>query len=450
MNQAQINEVKEVLDHFSSIDVAEILAEKFECEGSLSNVQVVEYRAEDYVSSVNKVVAQFLEEIDSVYARALPFQYHFQNEYGGGSLAQDLASLFNNISSHNFQASVINLNRLIHYQAINGFWEKSKRKYFKANEASIKTSEDALHLASKHAASVSKTLSKLLNDFESQKEDVREFFSQKQTELEEIQNLHESAAEDADNIKNLFSKASSTVDDIKSKLEESSGSFDGIQNVGKEAEKMLVLLADLIADNKQSIEKQEKQYSSLAGSFEEKLEFVESKRKYFEERNSYLDDLVGREVGASLFETFKHRKGELSISITFWKFTVPFIALLNVAWVYFLFGFGDLSELSWQAVLVNTLKAFPAVGLLFFSVSQYIKERNFQEEYAFKSAVALTINSYANQLTENENKDKMIMESVAQVYKTPIHHKAQNYKHGEIVNSAKDLIDTAKSVLPDK
>ena len=98
-------------------------------------------------------------------------------------------------------------------------------------------------------------------------------------------------------------------------------------------------------------------------------------------------------------------------------------------------------------ILVNSLKALPAVGLLLFAISQYVKERNFQEEYAFKSAVALTINSYADQLNEITNKDKMIMESVTQIYKSPIHQKIVQKDQSSISSSAKELIETAKSIV---
>ena len=88
-----------------------------------------------------------------------------------------------------------------------------------------------------------------------------------------------------------------------------------------------------------------------------------------------------------------------------------------------MFGDGDLAQLSWQVFLVNTFKALPAVGLLVFTISQYAKERNFQEEYAFKSAVALTINSYAEQLSDKASKDQLILDSVGKIYQSPMDQK---------------------------
>ena len=178
---------------------------------------------------------------------------------------------------------------------------------------------------------------------------------------------------------------------------------------------------------------------------------MEEKTTYFEERNSYLDDLIGREVGASLFETFKQRKAELNTSITFWKWCVPITALATIIWIFVLFGNGDLGALGWQVIFINSLKAIPAVGLLLFAISQYNKERNFQEEYAFKSAVALTVNSYADQINAESNKDKMIMESVGEIYKTPLSRKNNQANEAKtLIGTARELTDVAKSLVDKK
>ncbi|MFT5397066.1 MAG: hypothetical protein ACI85N_002283, partial [Gammaproteobacteria bacterium] len=147
---------------------------------------------------------------------------------------------------------------------------------------------------------------------------------------------------------------------------------------------------------------------------------------------------------------FKQRKGELSTSISFWKWSVPITAIATIAWIFFLFGNGDLANLEWQVIFVNSLKALPAIGLLLFSISQYTKERNFQEEYAFKSAVALTVNAYADQLIVEENKDKLIMDSVNEIYKSPLSSKHKDAENKSLTGTAKELTEVAKSLLKSK
>jgi hypothetical protein len=450
MNQNQINQVKGHIEEFTSIDLANYIAEKFGDNADLMNIKIGEYTAKEYFSTVNKVFGQFSEEIDSPYAKTLPFQYHFQNEYGAGNLHQDLANLLAQIKAKNFPASIPQLNKLAHYQAINGFWEKSKRKYFRSSEASVKEDQQRIEIVSKHMLQVSERLTNLIEQIAEEKEGVNLFLKTKNSELSEIESLLNAARQHSNELNDLYTKSSTVEERITSTLKNADDKKNDIESIESESKELLAELKDLLQANNESNKAQHELYTKLVQSFEEKLNFVEAKKEYFEERNTYLDDLIEREVGASLFETFKQRKTELITSIGFWKWTVPITAAATIAWIFFLFGNGDLSNLAWQVILVNSLKVLPAVGLLLFAISQYVKERNFQEEYAFKSAVALTINSYADQLNDNTNKDKMIMESVTQIYKSPIHSKVVVKDQSAIVASAKELVETAKSIVPGK
>ncbi len=450
MNQNQINQVKGQLEAFSTLDLGTLVASKYADSADLSDVKIGEYSAKEYVSAVRKVLAQFKEEIDSVYAKAMPFQYHFQNEYGNGNLHQDLTNLLSQINAKNFPASIPALNKLIHYQAINGFWEKSKRKYFRSSEVSVQEDKDRIDLVSKHVEESSTRLTDLISKIDDKKEEVNIFIKSKSTELSEIESLLSSARQHTNEISEIHTKSATVEERINSFLEQAEDKKVNVDELSEKIKKLLSEMSNLLSESKTENEYRKKSYEKLEEAFNEKLSFVEGKREYFEERNKYLDDLIEREVGASLFETFKQRKSELIRSIGFWKWAVPITAIATIAWIFFLFGNGDLSGLSWQVIAINSLKALPAIGLLLFSISQYVKERNFQEEYAFKSAVALTVNSYAEQLENTENKDKMIMESVGQIYASPIHHKSDSKNANSISTATKELVEAAKSVLPEK
>ncbi|NOX28360.1 MAG: hypothetical protein GXP21_09305, partial [Gammaproteobacteria bacterium] len=114
MNQSQINQVKVLLERFSSMDLGKQIASKYGDDVDLMSVSIGEYSAKEYISIVKKIFMQFSEEINGVYAKAMPFQYNFQNEYGAGNLHQDLMSLVTQIKASNFPASIPQLNKLIH------------------------------------------------------------------------------------------------------------------------------------------------------------------------------------------------------------------------------------------------------------------------------------------------------------------------------------------------
>lgn len=416
-----------------------------------NDIAIGEYTAKEFLTLSNKVFNQFREEMSDVYFKLLPFQYHFQNEFGNSDLNTDMANFIAYVKSNRFPNALPHLSRLIHYQAVNGFWEKTKRKYFRASEDSVNSEKERIELVSKQLAKSVDELKKLLAEIDVEKEALANFTNAKQKELSEVESLLTSARTHNTEITQIHTAMTATAEKITSIFESSDEKKD-------EADELLIEFKALLKQTKQSlveqdgvIQTQNKEYSTLKSSFEKILAIVEGKTEYFTERNNYLDDLIGREVGASLFETFRLRKVELSSGIGFWKWSVPVTAIATILWIFFLFGSGDLSSLEWQVIFVNSLKSLPAIGILLFAVSQYTKERNFQEEYAFKSAVALTINAYADQLIDDTNKDQLIMKSVKGMYTTPIHHKnSKNSNEASLSETATELMDAAKAMLSRK
>ena len=447
MNKAQIDQVKIHIEAYYALGLSNILAQQHSHISDLSNVQIGEYTAQEFLSASNKVFNQFKEEIDTVFAKALPYSYQFQNEYGGADLNQDLAGYLQNINNRNFPAAVLHLNRLIHYQAINGFWEKSKRKYFRSSEVSVQQDKERIELVSNHLEATSQRLETLLKVLETSKDDLDSFTSVKRSELSEIEALVTASRNHSSEITNLQSQAAVLIEKINSLLQASEEKKADSDQLLIETRAQLQTLKTTFENLEQNILEQKNDFETLKQDFKSKLTFVESKHAYFEQRNQYLDDLIGREVGASLFETFKQRKTELTDSIKFWKWSIPTIALVSAFWIVYLFWGTDPASISWQLLLINSIKTLPVLGLFFFTISQYTKERNFQEEYAFKSAVALTVNSYAEQLKETTNQDKLIMDSVQTIYMPPSKQKVDQQKDGaSSIQNLKEMIGQVKEI----
>lgn len=450
MNKHQRNQVQAQIDNYFQLDMAALISASFPSVDE-NQVAIGEYTPKEFLSLSNKVFNQFREELKNIYFKALPFQYQFQNEYGGADLNTDLSHFNTYVTSNRFPSAVAHLNRLVHYQAINGFWEKSKRKYFRHSEETVNSEKERIELVSKQLEESSASLKGLLDDIDSAKDNLDIFTEAKRKELSEIESLLVASRNHNNEISDLHSSATSISEKIYALHDASESKKNEIDEVHKESKTELKRIREALDGQASVVDGQNKEYIKLKNKFEENLSLIEGKTDYFSERNEYLDDLIGREVGASLFETFKQRKGELSSSISFWKWSVPVTAIATIIWIFFLFGNGDLANLKWQVVFVNSLKALPAIGLLLFAISQYTKERNFQEEYAFKSAVALTINSYADQLAGEDNKDKLIMESVNEIYKTPISTKhSKDAETKSLVGTAKELTEVAKSMVSGK
>lgn len=127
---------------------------------------------------------------------------------------------------------------------------------------------------------------------------------------------------------------------------------------------------------------------------------------------------------------------------------LTFVAILTI----FTNGFGFWgvipTEFSPSLLISNSIKTLPFYFLLFYSISQYNKERNFQEEYAFKSAVALTVKAYSVIIQKIDLKDELIINSVNGIYKSPTIYKSRKLKDdNSILETAKGLLSTALDVL---
>jgi len=450
MDQNQRNQVQTQLEQFYQIDLSGLLSKSYP-DPQNDTAIIGEYTAKDFLSICNKVFDQFNEELKDDFAKHLPYQYQFQNEFGGGDLNSDLTNLLTYVQNQQFPSTISFLNRLIHYQVTNGFWEKSKRKYFRSNKENLKAEKERIELVSKQLQESVLLLKNLIIDTKTEKENLNSFTQVKQKELNEIEALIESARNNSNEINNLLSSSSSISERIHSLANNSETKLSDTDELHQLSKKSLKEIDEVLTEQNKQLDTQNAIFDSLKVNFEDKLDFINSKTDFFEERNDYLNDLIGREVGASLFETFKQRKGELGSGIAFWKWAVPLTTIATIVWIFILFGNGDLKDIAWQIILINSLKALPAIGLLLFVISQYSKERNFQEEYAFKSAVALTINSYANQLAIDENKDKLILDSVQKMYTTPItDKKISAAERKSLIDTAKELTDAAKSIVNGK
>lgn len=83
--------------------------------------------------------------------------------------------------------------------------------------------------------------------------------------------------------------------------------------------------------------------------------------------------------------------------------------------------------------------------MLGFALAQYQKERNLLEEYAFRESVAVTLTAYLEQMPEKEDEDKrkMLMSTVEQLYTKPV---IANKEYDLLKIDTKDISESAKTL----
>ncbi|EPN9382495.1 hypothetical protein ROM48_03335 [Cronobacter malonaticus] len=447
MNRQQKEQVLELLDAFDAINFNDKVAESFKDSEDISQINLGDINLNDYVTLVNKVQNHFRQEFDGLNYVTLPFSYNFSGEIGSGNLQSDLSNMNAYISGANYTNSLSYVYRLANYQRVNGFWELNTRRAFKKTERKLQEEYELLEMKKSLIELRILELDGFVGKVADAEARVNTFLEESQSQIKTYEALLQNLVSQNDSINNMFNSATGVVEKINSQLALAENKNSSIDKIFDDSEKALDAIKLNISQYKDEYGEISKKLNVLNSSFDEKLTFVADKESYFKERNDYLDALIGREVGASLFETFKQRKNELAPSVNFWKFAVPVLAISTVLWIFFLFHLSEGQAMDYKLIIINSIKALPAIGLLLFGIAQYSKERNFQEEYAFKSAVALTLKAYAEQLISEENKDALILSSVSSIYKSPIYHSKLKVEDGKsAINSVSDLLGKFKDI----
>ena len=193
----------------------------------------------------------------------------------------------------------------------------------------------------------------------------------------------------------LFNKSQETVagiDEIAKKVNEK------FQSVSSEANEVGVVL-DEVRSEKQEIQILKDEVSGLESAANE---LVKTNQTLVKE----IKDQLAVVTGASLSNTFEGRRKILSSSATkwFWWLLGDILILVAVAAIIFL-ELKNTQSLTIGFFLKFSL-SFPFIYAAVFFHSQYNKEKEIEEEYAFKSAVSFSFDAYRKILVEEINYEK--------------------------------------------
>lgn len=211
-----------------------------------------------------------------------------------------------------------------------------------------------------------------------------------------------------------------------------------MSNPGKDAIEALTVKADnivtAIEENQERIKGQIKEYGNVIQQSKQALEDfnAEAAAKISQITSDYnsvsanaeeVRKMMGYIADGTLSHSFNNRKKDLSKSITGWLIGCCVIAVLTVAWVCAVFFWLKADTgYEWANIVINGIKSSPMFFLLGFALAQYQKERNLMEEYAFRESVAVTLTAYLEQMPnkEDEDKRKLLMTTVEQLYTKPV------------------------------
>ena len=242
--------------------------------------------------------------------------------------------------------------------------------------------------------------------------------------MESIKNVQKNANINQETIEALNGKANNIVTALKSAqdhIQEQINTNNDVISQSKQA------LEDFKADSDYKISQITSDYESVSNNADE------------------VRKMMGYIADGTLSHSFNKRKGDLEKSVQSWRDSCAWIAVIAIIWVCVVFFKlnADTGNV-WADILINGIKSSPLFFLLGFVISQYQKERNLLEEYAFRESVAVTLTAYLEQIPndkEEENKRNLLISTVEQLYTKPI---IANKEYSMLKFDTKDLADTSK------
>jgi hypothetical protein len=450
MNINQKQTVLDSLEAIKSTDIEQLLIAAYPTETDFSKINISKYSAAEFLFLFNKMISQLENEIENGLGFLLPFTENYSNDFGAVNLQSDLSNIHSYLNSSQFTTIEPVLDRLIHYQIKNGFWNKSEVKLHSVDVEDLKKQKTLIDLNQKALDKNLIAYNGLKTNLETTISDFNVFIDEKKLELTQITTL--------------LSTANSQLTEINTIVSNATNKDTEIDGVLKNIKDKVTVVSESITEYETDFTANKKDHSALKLELEtaiakaledlkkskEGIEFIESNR-------AEIVRLTGMAADGALGSKFDQRQDKLEKGLTFWKNSVPGVTLLSVIWVLVVFtclkaNTGDV----WINLLINLLKTSPVFILMGFVFSQYKKERNLQEEYAFKSAVAMTLTAYSEMLSnadaeDNVSRQQMLLKSIEMVYNQPQIHPVKSetlfsFNTKDLKETVVELTDTLKNI----
>ena len=437
INQKQI--VQDGLEAIKSTDVEQLLIAAYPTETDFSKINISKYSAAEFLFLFNKMISQLDEELENGLGFLLPFTENYSNDFGAVNLQSDLSHIHSYLTSSQFTTVEPILDRLIHYQIKNGFWNKSEVKSHPVDFEELKKQKILINLNQKALDKNLIDYNGLKTNLEKTISDFNVFVDEKKLELTQITTLLSTANAQLTEINTIVSNATNkdtVIDGILKNIK------DKVTTV---SESITEYEADFTAIKKDNSALKLELETAIAKALED-LKKSKDGIEFIESNKEEIVRLTGMAADGALGSKFDQRQIKLENGLTIWKWAIPLMTILAGVWIVIVFTYlvPDFKD-EWVNILVSVLKTSPAFILLGFVFSQYKKQRNLQEEYGFKSAVAMTLTAYSEMLSnsdieDNASRQQMLLKSIELIYNQPQIHSDRSEKLFSF--NTRDLKDT--------
>lgn len=399
MTPPEIAQIRDALQSIRQQSVPELIAAQFPNE-DLTAKRFTNLTASQFISLLDRAVAQFTEAIEHPDAFLLCRGFYWETPQQGmshrhvDSVVQQLSNL---ISAKNWAGASQHLELVIGYLMQAGYWDRSSRKLQSIGK--LRQSELFKDLEAK--ARQFTEIQKQINDLRAQQ--------QQETSRREA---------DAAAVASQLSKAQKQAAEIDKLVQTSTGQNGQlVQILSAQTENLEKTKAELKASQeiRAKLTEELRQAAEALSSSEARLKFMESKE-------AWVNKLAGTAAAGVLGQKFEARMRELSTASNWWLVGTILSVVAGAVWIglahkFFMQSGSDV----WLTLALNFGLLLPALFIVGFFAKQFGKVRQFEEEYAFRSSVAMTLSAFADRLENNvAERNKLIADTVEKLYSTPV------------------------------
>lgn len=396
MNREDVPRVANLLDDIDQLAIGQSIAAQFK-DKDLESVVWQEITSLEFAGLVSRTVLQLRAEVERNRLRFYPT--NFPSEIGGyqnRNIVQCLHQLHSSIHSANWPEAAVYLRLLIDYQIFCGFWDRGER---------------TLHSVPKlRRAELLKNLETRQTHVEALATDVKRALAGLQEALGNLRATQDEVAQLLGAIRKSSDEATSLVAQARGnegKLEEIIKTQDNHKRVTEE------FLLRIDAHNVY--------FEKAVTAADVHLAKGKDTLAWIKEKEALVNEIAGTAAAGALGQKFEARRRELGKVCIGWLFVL--VAALGASgwWLWFVHTNFHLQNGNiWMELASNFGLMLPAVFLLIFVTAQYLKERHFQEEYAFRASVAMTMKAFADELVAgNGDRNQVLRETIQKLYQLP-------------------------------
>lgn len=417
MNLTQKQNVANAIQEFNSVEkqFEEIAAQKYQKEQSIDTIIIQDYTLSEIFSYSREVIKKISDRIEQDNWQILPNNIVTQ-EFGQYQFYLCIVEMKNGLTQPNYDYACQRLKALISYATINGFWNVPQRIELGIRESSLTKLEERAQLTMEHVDKRVEIANATIAQLNEKVNELNRLIAQKQQEFATLQNNQNQSNNLLNNITNFNKNAeahNNAVEQIKNKcntiltdLEKKQEKVSQQQkDIDKQIETANSNLKDFETDSKEKIDSIQNGYESVSANVEE------------------VRKMMGYITDGTLSHSFNERKKIIEKNEKKWMWTIIVSLVLLIAWICIIFIWLNANTgIVWADILINGIKATPLVFAFGFALTEYNKERNLQEEYAFRESVAATLTAYLNQLDGeiSEEQKGLLTRTVEKLYTKPI------------------------------